>query len=300
MPTITEYYGIKSPVPFIDVEISRDNRLFVDPRAIRLQRKPQPFAKVADTALTSFFDEIVRCVMSSNPVDRRRGLDLLQHFGEPRETRLGMATNGINGHGGADDVGEWIWRAMTGDVEVLIRVGLLREIEALPMFVEGIGKDITSDLTTRIIYEALAKFTAEVMAGFPEFVSYRHPVDERERQIWDVSHREWNTATIVLPIADGKPLLLIPNNWAHGTLLMTAGRYYQTSVLGYAQGEQAIDGPSGRLIAPTKESLKKQASLPRGRNTNLNVTVRAHETSGEDLIGRFKGFVDGKYLTQAA
>lgn len=28
MPTITEYYGISGPVPFIDVDVAADNRLF--------------------------------------------------------------------------------------------------------------------------------------------------------------------------------------------------------------------------------------------------------------------------------
>lgn len=44
MPTITTHYGITGPVPFVDVEVTADNRLYVDPHAIRLRRTPQPFA----------------------------------------------------------------------------------------------------------------------------------------------------------------------------------------------------------------------------------------------------------------
>ena len=42
MPTITTHYGITGPVPFVDVEVTADNRLYVDPHAIRLRRTPQP------------------------------------------------------------------------------------------------------------------------------------------------------------------------------------------------------------------------------------------------------------------
>ena len=42
MPIITTHYGITGPVPFVDVEVTADNRLYVDPHAIRLRRTPQP------------------------------------------------------------------------------------------------------------------------------------------------------------------------------------------------------------------------------------------------------------------
>ena len=90
--------------------------------------------------------------------------DLLQHFEEPRETRLGYAAAGFSGHGGAAEVGTWIWEALTTELEALLRVGILTQIEDLPLFVEGLAEDITSDLTTRIIFEPLSKFTASMVA----------------------------------------------------------------------------------------------------------------------------------------
>ncbi|NKT56397.1 hypothetical protein GS896_27950 [Rhodococcus hoagii] len=74
-----------------------------------------------------------------------------------------LAKSGFSGHGGAEDVGSWIWQALNNDIYALIAVGKLKQIEDLPLFIEGIDKDITSDITTRIIFEALADFTAHMI-----------------------------------------------------------------------------------------------------------------------------------------
>lgn len=295
MRHITEHYGIPGPVPFLDVDIDTDKPMFVDPHSIRLQTEPGPFATRANYNTRTFFREIARCALSSHSADQRRGLDLLQHFEEPWETRLGHAAAGFRGRGGAKDVGRWIWEALTTDIEAWLRVGVLTQIEDLPLFVEGVAEDITSDLTTRIIFEPLSEFTASMVEAYPQFTVGDHKTVEVERQIWDNTGLRWSTKRFELPLADGQPLLLVPRDWARPGLLMNAGRYYDTSVIGFAQLEQAVfSQKTGKLIKTPKDVLKKQAGLARGRGTNLTVTERALN-EGEDLLKTFKVFVDSKY-----
>ncbi|PPH86359.1 hypothetical protein [Rathayibacter sp. AY1D3] len=290
MTTVSEYYGIPGPVPFVDVQISVDNRLFVDPHAIRLYRSPQPFAQRAIDAMDSFFSEVTACVISGTPGDHRRGNGLLQHFVEPRETRLGMAKYGFRGHGGAHEVGNWIWHTLIDDVEALVRIGALRHIEDLPLFVHKIDRDITSDVTTRIIYLALVDFTAEMIKKYPQFTAGAHEVRKFEKQVWNSTTREWDIATVSLPVIDGEPLLLVPSEWARQTLLLSAGRFYETSVLSYAQLEQAVLASDGKLLKTPKDRLKTQNGLGRGRVTNRQITQRAIENEF-DLVASFKAFV---------
>lgn len=94
--------------------------------------------------------------MSSNLAQRTKALGMLQRFNEASETRLGMAEVGFRGHGAAEDIGERIWTALTTDLDALLEVGILKRLEHLPLFVEGVGKDLTSDVTTRIIFDSLA------------------------------------------------------------------------------------------------------------------------------------------------
>lgn len=295
MPHVTDHYGIPEPVPFLNVDIDHDKPLFVDPRSVRLQADPEPFARQANHNTRTFFHETARCALSSDPADQRRGLDLLQHFEEPRETRLGYAAAGFSGHGGAAEVGTWIWEALTTDLEALLRVGILTQIEDLPLFVEGLAEDITSDLTTRIIFEPLSNFTASMVAAYPQFTANGHATVEVDRQVWDSTAHQWTTKEVVLPDANGHPLLLVPRDWARPSLLMSARRYYDTKVLGYAQLEQAVvSRDTGRLIKTPKPRLAQQEGLGRGRRTNLAVTERA-QAKEEDLVATFKAFVDDKY-----
>lgn len=220
MALITTHYGISGPVPFLDVEVSADNRMFLDPHAIRLCHGVDPFAASANHCTATFFDEVTACVGATSASVCQRGLELLQRFEEPWETRLGMAAQGFYGHGGAEDVGAWIWAALNTDLEALVRIGLLRWIEDLPLFIEGIDRDITSDITTRIVFEPLADFTADMMVRYPQFKAGPHRVGVFSRQVWDSNRREWTQKDITLPIAAGKPLLLVPRYWARPTLLM--------------------------------------------------------------------------------
>ena len=293
MATITAHYKITDPVPFHDIDVHRDNRLYVDPHAIRLSTGPQPFVRNAVRCLDTFFERVSLDAMSSSAGDRRRGLDLLGHFEEPWETRLGMAASGFSGHGGASDVGQWIWDGFTTDLDALLRVGILKHLEELPLFINGVDRDITSDITTRLVFSALADFTLEMLQQFPEFTAGAHTTAILERQVWDPAAQRWDRVPVELPLVDGKPLLLIPNGWARPTLLMSASRFYETKVLSFAQEEQAVVTADGDVLKTPKDRLREQADLGRSRRTNQVVTLRA-EAAGVDLLAVFRKFVDDK------
>lgn len=290
MVSITSHYGISGPVPFQDVDVARDNRIFVDPHAIRLSGAPAPFAGDAVLALDTFFDTVSLDAMSSNPADHRHGLDLLQHFEEPWETRMGMARIGFSGHGGSVDVGSWIWEALRTDLSALLNVGILKHLEDLPLFVHGVDRDITSDITTRIVFLPLADFTASMVRAYPEFTAHGHTTRIVERQVWDPTNKAWTVVQVELPIVNGKPLLLVPTGWARPNLLMSAVRYYETQVLTFAQLEQASIR-NGKVLKTPKDRLKEQPGLGRGRGTNRVVTMRA-EVTGHDILAQFRRFVD--------
>ncbi|WZU36148.1 hypothetical protein Rruber_05661 (plasmid) [Rhodococcus ruber] len=291
MTPITHVYGIRGPVPFLDVDVNVDNRWFLDPRAIRLHGRTDPFSARANECTETFFDEVLDCAAWG---DTPRGLRLLQQFREPWETRLGLAKSGFSGHGGADDVGSWMWTALNENLRAFIVVGILRELEELPLFIEGIDKDITSDITTRIVFDALAAFTTHMVDLYPEFTAGVHRLGTVSCQAWDPAVRDWTVRAFELPMAAGKPLLLVPKSWARQTLLMSASRYYETKVLGYAQLERAVRLSTGKLVKTPKVQLKKVPGLERGRVTNLEVTRRAHENN-DNLIAQFKQFVDMKW-----
>ncbi|MEI2732230.1 MAG: hypothetical protein V9G08_09580 [Dermatophilaceae bacterium] len=293
MRTITQYYGITRSVPFLDVDVDDDNRMFVDPFKIRMGLGPATFARAANACTSSYFDEVTSAVVSGHPGHRARGLDLLQHFEEPRETRLGMSKQGFDGHGGAEGVGQDIWDTLDGDASALVRVGVLHQIEDIPLFVPGIDKDITSDLTTRIIFEPLAEYTQDCITHFPELAG-RTGIQTFTRQVWDPASRSWAQKALDLPTVDGSPLLLIPDEWCTRNLLLNATRLYETELLSYVQMERAVRTDKGKLLKTPKDRLQQDPQLQRGYETIIRIVEDAHG-KGTNIVANFKRWAQQRY-----
>lgn len=294
MTTISELYGIEGPLPFIDVHIDHDNRLFVDPHAIRLLKTPLPFAQLAIESIDSFCEELLYAARAGTSESRRIGLQLLRGFPEPWETRLGMSSNGFYGHGGAAQVGSWIWYTLERDVPALISICALSKLEELPLFVEGVGDDLTSDLTTRIIYGPLAVFTQRMLEEYPQFTSSGTSLERVRAVTWNATAREWTEEEFNLPSVDQKPLLLVPKGWARPRLLMTPERYHGTSILSYVQNVEALYDDRGKIVKTPKAKLRKRSDLKRVRPTNRLVTLGALERD-VDLLRQFTGFVADRF-----
>lgn len=294
MATIRNHFGITGPVPFLDVELTKDNRLFVDPHRIRIGGMHPIFAAGALACLDSFLTTIFGAVRSGDPGRQAHARLLLDKFSEPRETRLGLARHSSNGHGGAQDIGARMWIALSTDVRALLQVTMLKHLEELPLFVKGIRLDLTSDITTRIIFGPLADFTAEMMLRHPELVTAGEAPAIVTRQIWDSSGCVWTKRDLVLPVADGKPILLVPKAWAGKNLLMTSERYHGTTLLSHVQGERATRDSNGKVVFPRKVDLRQERELSRGRETNIDVTLRALD-SGVNLLHEFRNFVADKF-----
>lgn len=294
MTTVTQYYGITTKVPFLDVNVGDDNALFVDPFAIRLGLGPKRFATQANKATETFFDEVTRCAVSTSVADRAHGLALLQRFTEPKETRLGLSAAGFDGHGGAERVGADIWDVLTTNAHALVRVGILKRIEDMPLFVEGVGNDITSDLTTRVIYLPLVAFTQAMMTKFP-LLRGKTGVLNVTRQVWNAKTLAWDEDDFDLPTVDGRPLLLVPKPWARHDLLLNAGRFYDTSLLSHVQLRRATRTKDGKLLKTPKDRLREEEGLQRSYETIVSQVEAAYRRDKSDLVEEFKRFATERY-----
>lgn len=284
MASISTYYNIQTPTPFVDVDSTDDTRLYLDPRRIRLLAAPAQARAEAVECLDTFWD----CIASAVVRRDLRGKSLLQRFHEPKETRLGMSLQGVDGKGGADQLGEDIWDVLSTDLYPLFRVAILKHIEDLPAFVADVADDRTSDIVTRIVFEPLANFTALMCSRYPQMGS---TAVEVERQVWDPATSNWQNKKVRLPIADGKPLLLVPKDWARSTLMMSATRFYKKTVLDHVQDNESFILGDGTLHRPAKKDLAERVQYKRGYETIVRITQEAYD-GGLDLLEEFRQYVD--------
>lgn len=74
---------------------------------------------------------------------------------------------------------------------------------------------------------------------------------------------------------------------------MNSGRFYGTTVLGFAQDQLAVVVAGERLATP-KWRLRSREDLAPGRGTVLEITMRAY-LEKQDLVRQFRSFVDTRW-----
>jgi hypothetical protein len=292
MTRVTAEFGISGPVEFLDVNVERDNLLFIDPSAIRKAALlGDGYAIDANRMLTSYFDVVLRLLLSTTPSDHTKGEEILQHFGELGATRLGMSKRGYQGHGAAQELGTQIWNELRANPLCMHAIATLKYIEDVPLFVDGIDKDVTSDLTARIILDTLGQFTTDMVRKYPAFTASR-PTSDFQTEHWNPAKEVWEPVTLSLPTADGKHLLLVPKRIVNYKIEMTNGQYYQVPLLGYVKSEQMVEVRRGKqlVLRPrfSKKELKENPAFAPSREHSIIQTVRIFEKDGTDVLGGYR------------
>ncbi|MGV8967696.1 MAG: hypothetical protein ACOH2F_15630 [Cellulomonas sp.] len=285
MTRISTHFNLVGPLPFLNVHAARDNRLFLDPSAIR--NSASPLAARADNQIKSFFNEVLRCATSALPSDQTKGLALLNHLHEPSETRLGMSSAGVNGHGFGDGLGEMLWRELRSNPAC--REAALRRLEDVALFVDGVADDLISDLTTRVVFDVLADFTTQMMLINPNLTRGQTTATHR---VWDAGLLDWTTRDCTLPYVADDQLLLVPKDWVFWRLAMDPDAFYNRHSTRTVQDERTTYDRDNRRSAPSKRSLN--AEFKQKKRLNNTQAVR-YIRKGIDLVEQYRGQVDAEF-----
>lgn len=288
MATIKSLFSIPKDAPFLDVDPEKDNKHFLDSHRLRYQCHSSEHALAATALIDDFLNTVTEKIMSGDDLGAKK---LLSQFKEPSETRLGVSKAGFQGRGGASIIGRRIANILTEDLRPLMAVGVLKHLENLPLFVEGVDRDITSDIATRIVFGVLVEFTQEMMHIYPQLSLHK---STEEYQLWDSSTHSWVYQDIELPLVKGAPLLLIPTSWTGKYLLMSAKRYYNKTLLDWIQEQQTVVLSDGTVYQPSKDALRERGDIPQNRPTILRLTLEAYDVD-VNLIEKFTTFVAQKY-----
>ncbi len=65
-------------------------------------------------------------------------------------------------------------------------------------------RDITSDITTRIIFGPACAVHQLMIDTYPQFNSAGHKTQAYRKQIWNPINGDWDEADMTLPVVDGK------------------------------------------------------------------------------------------------
>ena len=284
-PTLTQLFAIPGPVPFLDVKPRLDNRLFLDPTGIRLAT--DRWAARANLELDSFFTEVLRCRSSTTAADHAQGLALLGELHEPNETRLGMSAGVAAGHAIGPGIGQDLWDEL--GVNPAFRAAVLRRLDDLRVFVNGVGNDLISDLTTRVVFGALAAFTTDMVSQCPSLAAV---TTTETINLWDVATKAWIPTDVTLPHVAGRQLLLVPRDWVYWRTLMDPDSFYNRFATQTVQLERTKVDSDGNVTKPSKAAIKRDLNDIRGLN---NQQAAKYMADGVDLLSQYRRRVESRH-----
>lgn len=251
----TEYFGVnkeQKDLEFVDIYVNADKKFFLDPA--KLLDFDDVMSIQMSNAIIKYFEKLLQFIRKQ---DEFNSLRLLSELREPKEIHLGYATNGYIGNAVGGVKGEKIYRKLSESNAV--KTGLLKDLEESALLVEGINRDIISDMTVMITKKYLIEFTQA------QCKKYQVPMSKAKvGKIWDEKREYWVEIETELPIYDNKPMILVPKKIVTDKLMLDSQDFYRNELLSFVQDELMRADRSliivlkngKRRCAVTKEQLK--------------------------------------------
>lgn len=276
MAKISDIYNLNKnqfELDFVNIDIERDFPVYLNPFVF--SSREDIFSIEATRTIKSFFQYNLELIQIGQTEDARKNFSNLN---EPNETCLGMSLGNPVGRGiGEENATDVFESILNSDA---MRSGLVDDLEDTAIFIDGIGKDKVSDMTTNILRANLIKYTQEqcnlhdipmtsgVSSGF----------------FWDVNTKTWKQEFTDMLIINDKKILLVPKGVVSYVKEFNHQKYHQHYALEFLQDDhlhrntrlvQKVYDKNGRLKRKfvTKKSLK-QHDLPEGKFPLIDFTSK--------------------------
>jgi hypothetical protein len=254
---------------FVDIDTSKDLRLFVDPHF--LGQRTDRWSVEAAASIQSFFQHFLTLLRAGKKVEARR---LFSPLGEPNETCLGLSRGAPRGNGIGEELADDVFDSLTESKAV--KTGVLTDLEDARVFVRGIDKDRVSDMTTVLIRGHLLRYTIEQC----QLWSIPLTADVPSGDVWDPTTGTWTSYLLPRLVIGQRPILLVPKGIVSFSKQYTAQKFHQHFVLTYLKHEHL------RLDTVLVQKRKRRDGSIRRWVTKKSIVE--HESPGDkDYLAAF-------------
>lgn len=242
--TFKSKYNIKGDVDFVDIDLEHDNKLFVDPYLIYLEK--DAFSINCSNKIVNYFGQLLECARNN---DISAGHKLVSYLQENNEIRFGYSSEKPNGKGLGYNKGKELFNLLCKSKA--INTGLVQDIFDASIMLENVGYDKISDLTINIILEDLILFTQNVCKKN----NIKTNAVTLKRPIWCSKTNSWiEMKDILLPVHKNKPIILVPKAYVREYLVYTYSRFYSHHMIPYYEHE-VMNNPSCGLVKILKRGI---------------------------------------------
>lgn len=259
MSTFSQFYCLDKSQPeldFVDINLEKDQPLFIDPYAIAM--RGDEWSRRCNYHIVSFFQTVINKIRSGDEEEVKKILDQLH---EPNETCLGLSTNNPQGRGVSGKQAIDLYEKLAASQAA--KSGVLSELAECDLFIEGIGRDKISDITTNILRGLLIEYTQTQC----QLWNIQLHGEVASGKMWNPDLQVWWSDYVKLPVINGKKIILVPKYAVRRRLLLDSQDYYNHNVLNFLQEEhlnantslvQVLKNGTRRV---TKKDLKKNYPL---------------------------------------
>ncbi|PFM50319.1 hypothetical protein COC59_30810 [Bacillus cereus] len=226
---ISEIFNLEKSqreLDFVDIDIEVDLPLFLDPYFLSL--RTDSWSIDAHRTIQSFFYQVTDLYKANRKEDAKK---LFVNLSEPNETCFGVSEGKPRGRGvGKDEAIEIFDNIMSSQA---IEQGLVGHLEDMVIFIDNIGKDKISDLTTNIIRKHLIEYTQTQCKLHGISLTQSVP----SGFYWNPTLRKWDNEHTDMLVIEDRIILLVPKSIVTYSYKYTPDRYCQHFVLNFLQNE---------------------------------------------------------------
>lgn len=235
---------------FVDIDLHLDFPLFIDP--IGFLEPKDPFAQECQDDIRDFFEAVLQAIITG---DMAKGNELLAALQEPNETHFGVSDGEPRGRGIGAKQAKQLLQSLANSPAA--KTGLLRDLTDCALFIENIGADKVSDITTNIIRRNLIEYTQQ------QFEFHNVPIQTNlpTGRLWVRGEGRWETDRFDrIPLIDGQRVLLMPKRYVRwrGGMQQVATHYYTHFVTNFVREEQLRTNGHLVQVIKTKKGDKRE------------------------------------------
>lgn len=192
-------------VDFINIDISTDIALFLDPH--RISKNGGEFCENLSFKIADFFKTLLDSLLENDLDEARR---ILGNLHEPNEYHLGLSQGESKGKAVGEERTTLIMDAIL-DSDAY-KSGLLIDLEDLRLLIDGFGDDTMSDILCNILRLEFVTYTKNQcdMYGFTTTTGII--------QYWDSDTHDWEQIRTELFIFDSRNIILVPKHCVSYTI----------------------------------------------------------------------------------
>lgn len=223
----------QAELDFVDIDPTRDTPLYIDPQLIAAS--PHPFAETCHAQLGGFFQYFLDLLRTGHSAEART---LFSHLHEPNETCLGQSRGVPSGRGIGSEQADQLFVSISESRAAA--TGVLEHLEDCALFIDNIGGDKISDMTTNILRGPLVAYTQAQC----ELHRLAMRPNTLMGPIWESNTRQWSFTSTDAFVIEDRPILFVPKSFVSVAKIYTLDKYHRHFVLEHIRADQlARDGP---------------------------------------------------------